>query len=50
LTGLSSGTLSLFATLSRVSIAVVLAAMGLAVVWLGWRAGAVPRDRALRTA
>jgi hypothetical protein len=38
-TGLSSGTLNLFATLSRVSIAVVLAAMGLAVLWLGWRVG-----------
>jgi hypothetical protein len=38
--GLSSGTLTLFSTLSRVSIAVVLAAMGLAVLWLGWRAGA----------
>jgi hypothetical protein len=50
LTGLSSGTLSLFATLSRVSIAVVLCAMGLAVLWLGWRAGAVTTDRALRTA
>ncbi len=50
LTGLSSGTLSLFATLSRVSIAVVLTAMALAVIWLGWRAGAVPRDRALQTA
>jgi hypothetical protein len=50
LTGLSSGTLSLFAVLSRVSIAVVLTAMGLAVLWLGWRAGAVTRDSALRTA
>jgi hypothetical protein len=50
LTGLSSGTLSLFAVLSRVSIAVVLSAMGLAVLWLGWRAGAVTRDSALRTA
>src|ERR1700693_4133097 len=40
--GLSSGTLTLFSTLSRVSIAVVLAAMGLAVLWLGWRAGAPP--------
>jgi hypothetical protein len=49
LTGLSSGTLSLFAMLSRVSIAVVLTAMGLAVLWLGWRAGAVTRDSALRT-
>jgi hypothetical protein len=50
LTGLSSGTLSLFAMLSRVSIAVVLTAMGLAVLWLGWRAGAVTRDSARRTA
>jgi hypothetical protein len=38
-TGLSSGTLTLFSTLSRISIAVVLAAMALAVLWLGWRAG-----------
>jgi hypothetical protein len=38
--GLSSGTLTLFSTLSRVSIALVLAAMALAVLWLGWRAGA----------
>jgi hypothetical protein len=39
-TGLSSGTLTLFSNLSRVSIAVVLGAMFLAVLWLGWRAGA----------
>src|SRR5438093_1101376 len=38
-TGLSSGTLTLFTTLSRISIAVVLSAMALAVVWYGWRAG-----------
>jgi len=38
-TGLSSGTLSLFTTLSEVTIAVVLCAMGLAVLWFGWRAG-----------
>jgi len=38
-TGLSSGTLTLFSTLSRISIAVVLAAMSVAVLWLGWRAG-----------
>jgi len=38
-TGLSSATLSLFTTLSRVSIAVVLSAMGVAVLWFGWRAG-----------
>jgi hypothetical protein len=42
-TGLSSGTLTLFATLSRISIAVVLSIMSLAVVWSGWRAGATPR-------
>jgi len=39
-TGLSGGTLSLFATLSRISITLVLALMGLAVIWLGWRVGA----------
>jgi len=39
-TGLSSGTLTLFSTLSRLSIAVVLAAMAAAVLWLGWRVGA----------
>jgi hypothetical protein len=38
-TGLSSSTLTLFSTLSRISIAVVLAAMALAVLWLGWRVG-----------
>jgi hypothetical protein len=38
-TGLSSGTLTLFATLSRISIAVVLALMTIAVLWSGWRAG-----------
>ena len=47
-TGLSSGTLTLFATLSRISIAVVLSLMGIAVVWLGWRAGSTP-DGALRS-
>jgi hypothetical protein len=41
-TGLSSGTLTLLTTLSRISIAVVLAAMSLAVVWFGWRAGGQP--------
>ncbi len=41
-TGLSSGTLSLFTALSRVGIAVVLCAMGLAVLWFGWRAGTMP--------
>src|SRR5256885_1586485 len=42
-TGLSSGTLMLFPTLSRISIAVVLAAMSAAVAWSGWRVGGVPR-------
>src|SRR6267154_597019 len=42
-TGLSSGTLTLFTTLSRISIAVVLAAMSAAVAWSGWRVGGVPR-------
>ena len=36
-TGLSSGTLALFANLSRVSIAVVLVAMTAAMLWLGFR-------------
>ncbi len=48
-TGLSSGTLSLFSTLSRISIAVVLVAMAVAVIWLGWRAGS-PSDNALQPA
>ena len=42
-TGLSSGTLTLFTTLSRISIAVVLTAMSAAVAWSGWRVGAAPR-------
>jgi hypothetical protein len=41
-TGLSSGTLTLFTTLSRISIVAVLVAMGLAVVWFGWSVGKVP--------
>jgi len=48
-TGLSSGTLALFTTLSRISIAVVLVAMGLAVVWFGWRVGKAPVAAGLRT-
>jgi len=39
-TGLPGGTLALFATLSRISITVVLVLMATAVVWLGWRVGA----------
>jgi hypothetical protein len=44
-TGLSSGTLILFTTLSRISIAVVLAAMSAAVLWFGWRVGGSPAPR-----
>lgn len=36
-TGLSSGTLALFSSLSRISIAVVLVAMTAAMLWLGFR-------------
>ncbi len=39
-TSLPTGTLALFATLSRLSMALVLALMTAAVVWFGWRAGA----------
>ena len=39
LTGLSSGTLTMLTALSRISISVVLSAMGIAVLWLGWRVG-----------
>ena len=38
-TGLPGGTLSLFATLSRISSALVIAVMAVAVIWLGWRVG-----------
>ena len=38
-TGLAPGTLAVFAALSRISIAVVLALMVAAVIWFGWRAG-----------
>jgi hypothetical protein len=40
--GLSSGTLTLFSTISQLSILVVLTAMALAVLWLGWRVGGTP--------
>jgi hypothetical protein len=40
-TGLESGTLTLFSSLSRISVMAVLALMALAVVWSGWRAGEV---------
>jgi hypothetical protein len=42
-TGLSSGALTFFSTLSQISFAVILAAMSLAVLWLGWQAGRAPR-------
>jgi len=42
-TGLSSDALAFFSTLSQISFAVVLAAMSLAVLWLGWQAGGAPR-------
>src|SRR5438128_3897763 len=48
-TGLSSGTLTLFTTLSRISIAVVLSAMAVAVLWFGWQVGTSRMDGALRT-
>ncbi|MGZ6143041.1 MAG: hypothetical protein ACXWLM_06865 [Myxococcales bacterium] len=38
-TGLPGATLSIFAAVSRVSIALVLALMAAAVAWFGWRAG-----------
>src|SRR3954466_13625542 len=41
-TGMASGTLTLMTALSRISIAVVLCAMALAVLWLGWQAGGAP--------
>jgi hypothetical protein len=42
-TGLSSGTLTLFSELSRISFAVILSLMAIAVVWFGWRAGSMAR-------
>jgi len=44
-TGLSTSTLKLLGELSRVATAVVLFAMTLAVVYLGWRVGADPSAR-----
>jgi hypothetical protein len=41
-TGLSSAQMNLLTTLSRVSYAVVLSAMAIAVLWLGYRAGSGP--------
>src|SRR3954471_1175521 len=38
-TGVSGGTLAVFAAVSRISIALLLALMGAAVVWFGWRIG-----------
>jgi hypothetical protein len=58
-TGLPGSTLALFATISRISITLVLGLMTAAVFWFGWRAGAAathlrernggpPRGNALR--
>jgi len=41
-TGLSSGTLTLLAQLSRISYVAVLSLMTVAVLWFGWRAGSTP--------
>lgn len=43
LTGLSSGTLAFFSTLSRLTSAFVLLAMTAGVVWLGWLVGDSPK-------
>jgi len=40
--GLSSGTLALLSSLSRASAVVVIAALAVAVAWLGWQAGRAP--------
>jgi hypothetical protein len=42
-TGLPGATLALFATLSRLTITIVLALMTIAIVWFGWRVGAAER-------
>ena len=50
LTGLSSGMLTFLGQLARVGTTVVLVAVAVGVVWLGWQAGATggtqPRGRA----
>jgi hypothetical protein len=49
-TGLSSAQMTLLTTLSRVSYAIVLGAMAIAVLWLGYRAGSgagVPSERSV---
>jgi hypothetical protein len=43
-TGLSSGALALFSSLSRVASAVVLVAVASAVIWLGWLVSTLPRE------
>jgi hypothetical protein len=48
-TGLSSSTLTLFSTLSRLSILLVLGLMAIAVVWSGFRAGAALSPQPLGT-
>ena len=49
-TGLSSGTLTLFSELSRISFAVTISLMTLGVLWFGWRAGSAIGEMALRPA
>jgi hypothetical protein len=49
-TGLSSGTLTLLSQLSRISFAVILSLMAVAVLWFAWRAGSTPDEPALRPA
>ncbi|HEY2029751.1 MAG TPA: hypothetical protein VGH20_11145 [Myxococcales bacterium] len=41
-TGVSAGTLALFAAVSRISIALVVGLLSIAIVWLGLRAGKTP--------
>lgn len=47
-TGISSATLSLFTTLARACIAVVLVGMSLAIAYFGWRVGTTSRNSALQ--
>jgi hypothetical protein len=47
--GLESGTLTMFNSLSRIGVVVVLSLMALAVVWSGWRAGEVPSPEPVGT-
>jgi hypothetical protein len=46
LTGLSSGTLAFFSTLSKLTSAFVLLAVTAGVLWLGWLVGVAPEEQA----